>query len=568
MKILRGDFAFLFLGFVVAAASALSSAPMLAQERVAPVDKTQTPTIDPVPQAAPADAPAETGQAGDSHIRIVRLSEVQGEVTMDRKTGRGLEATMQNMPVGEGARLETGEGLAEIEFEDQSTLRVTPHTLVEFPLLVLRSSGAKATTVKVLKGVAYVSLENTKGNEFTLQTGAQSMTMAPSTHLRVEVKGTRMTLAVIKGEAQVQTLSALNTDAANSVLIVGKKKTLTLDSSKPQPVELAKGLDESPYDEWDRNAIDYHNRYGKGNALVGSSGYGISDLNYYGSFSNVAGCGTIWQPYLVSAAWNPYANGVWAWYPAAGYSWVSPYPWGWTPYHTGSWSYCPSRGWGWQPGGGWNGLNNLTASAPQAINPGRTPLAGSLQPVGAGGVRPPRPPVAGRSTLVVTNGAPLAYSKLNEAKGSFEFRRDSAGLGVPRGTLGNLNHVSHGVEQHGLVTRPVYVDRPQTVGTAEGGAGQVVRTGPATIRPGSPPMRDNASSVSGGYAPRGGDNNAGGGYRPNGGGNAGGYSPSSGGGNAGGGYHSSGGGSPSMSSAPSASAAPAGGGGGQVRSGK
>ena len=71
------------------------------------------------------------------------------------------------------------------------------------------------------------------------------------------------------------------------------------------------------------------------------------------------GGGSFWQPYLVGSGWSPYANGVWAFYPGAGYSWVSPYPWGWLPYHSGSWSFLPGYGWGWQPGGPFNGLNNV-----------------------------------------------------------------------------------------------------------------------------------------------------------------------------------------------------------------
>ena len=67
--------------------------------------------------------------------------------------------------------------------------------------------------------------------------------------------------------------------------------------------------------------------------------YGSSDLNYYGSFSNT-GCGSMWRPYFASAAWSPYDNGMWAYYPSVGYSWVSPYPWGWIPFHSGNWVNC------------------------------------------------------------------------------------------------------------------------------------------------------------------------------------------------------------------------------------
>ena len=59
-------------------------------------------------------------------------------------------------------------------------------------------------------------------------------------------------------------------------------------------------------------------------------------------------------------------------------------------------------------------------------------------------------------TIVAVNQKPLVASRLNE-KDSFVFRRDSAGLGVPRGTFGKLNHISSGVVQHGSVERPAYV---------------------------------------------------------------------------------------------------------------
>src|ERR1700722_11227302 len=124
------------------------------------------------------DVPATTvpvdngARPGDSHVRIVRLSDVKGTLSLDRKTGNGFEQTMPNMPIVQGEKLRTADGYAEVEFEDNSTLRLAPKSQVDFPLLVLRSSGAKASTMKVPLGTVYVSTESTKGNEFPLLTGA------------------------------------------------------------------------------------------------------------------------------------------------------------------------------------------------------------------------------------------------------------------------------------------------------------------------------------------------------------------------------------------------------------
>ena len=155
----------------------------------------------------------------------------------------------------------------------------------------------------------------------------------------------------------------------------------------------------------------------------------------------------MWRPYLASAAFDPFANGVWAWYPGAGYSWVSPYPWGWTPFHYGSWNYCSNGGWGWTPGGQWTGIANY----PTALNTTRCTSC----------PKPPLAPVAGRSTLVVVNTRPLAVSRLASSD-TFVFNKDSAGLGVPRESLGNLSKISAGVAQHGSLSTPVYVANPES----------------------------------------------------------------------------------------------------------
>src|SRR5258708_32522475 len=113
---------------------------------------------------SPAPAADEAQRAplapGDSRVRIVRLSEVRGAVQLDRNTGDGFEATLQNMPIVEGARLQTAEGFAEIEFEDNTTLRLAPNSLVEFPRLILHATGVRASTINLKKGLAYVSLSS------------------------------------------------------------------------------------------------------------------------------------------------------------------------------------------------------------------------------------------------------------------------------------------------------------------------------------------------------------------------------------------------------------------------
>ena len=426
--------------------------------------------------AASSDDATVTSQApvsANSKVRIVRLSEVKGEVQLDRKTGKGFESAMANLPVTEGDRLKTGNGVAEVEFEDNSTVRVAQNSQIEFPRLELLPSGAKGSAINVLEGTVYVNLLNTKGNEFSVKFGQQTVNLPPDSHIRLQLTPTEASLAVMHGDAMVQEASGSTTD-------LGKNKTMTFNLAAQTPPVIAKNVVEQPLDSWDHDAVQYHKSFANATSYGNSPyAYGINDMNYYGSFINGCG-GSLWRPYFTSAGWDPFGSGAWAYYPSAGYSWVSPYPWGWTPYHYGSWAFCQGVGWGWRPGGAWMGLaNNSFVSSPAATTGGATLLP-----------HPPiRPPVTSQSTLVPVNLKAVPASGLGP-KDTFVFRSDSAGLGVPRGSLGKLNSFSGETAHHGMATTNVYY------GAQRGAVGSEVRAGsaPQSMSAASPSSRSYSSS--------------------------------------------------------------------------
>jgi hypothetical protein len=135
-------------------------------------------------------------------------------------------------------------------------------------------------------------------------------------------------------------------------------------------------------------------------------------------------------------------------------------------------------GWGWQPGGNWTGLNNMAMFPAQS---------GS----GSGGhpVLPVHPPASGAPTLVPVNMKPLVRSELKSAD-SFEFRRDSAGMGIPRDTLGRLDKFSEHAMTHGAATTQVFVTTPRMNDGMNGRAGMSNSEMPiSTIHRGAPSMR-------------------------------------------------------------------------------
>src|SRR3984885_3221803 len=107
--------------------------------------------------------------AAGSQARIVRLSDVQGGVQIDKNAGLGFESAFANLPITQGTQLRTREnGRAEIEFEDGSTVRVTPNTTVDFSTLGSSDAGKRVSIVDLVNGRAYVNWLGKSGDEFTL----------------------------------------------------------------------------------------------------------------------------------------------------------------------------------------------------------------------------------------------------------------------------------------------------------------------------------------------------------------------------------------------------------------
>jgi hypothetical protein len=363
--------------------------------------------------------------AADSQVRIVRLSDVQGRVQIDKNSGFGFENAFTNLPVTQGIQLRTGSnGRAEVEFEDGSTLRVTPNTTVEFSKLAVNDAGKHISTVDLVEGRVYANWLGKSGDELTLNFSREKLELSQPAHVRVASSSNRAEVASFKNDVEVS--GPLGT------VKVEKKKMVDFDVDENDKSAAAKNLETDPYDDWDKQSIEYHDQYAKNNSAA--NGYGASDLNYYGSYSNVPGFGAMWQPYFTGVGWNPFMDGAWSWYPGMGYMWASAYPWGWMPYYYGNWAYAPGFGWGWQPGTG------IGAGAG---------WHGGVHYVGAvEGFRPPMVPTGTTSTVVVGKGGPVLT---NVPVMHTMISKGSAGLGIPRGSYGDLHHLSTQVAKTGSV---------------------------------------------------------------------------------------------------------------------
>lgn len=283
----------------------------------------------------------------DSHVRIVRLSLVDGDVQLDKADGRGFGTAYVNMPIVHQSKLWARDGQAEVELEDGSSIRLTPDTIVAFNDLSLDNNGGRNTSVELQQGTGYFDIRYRDSDHFQLDFGRDRISLDKAARFRVNVDKHDFEVAVLSGEIEVE-------NASSAEVAVKKGETIRLDGDDPDRYYLAKGVDAENYDQWDNARAKWHdeavasNSYQNGNVAYGS------DLGEYGNYFYVPGYGYMWRPYSVGLGWDPFADGYWISYPGFGYTFVSGYPWGWAPYRYGSWQFINGYGWCWQRGPNWN----------------------------------------------------------------------------------------------------------------------------------------------------------------------------------------------------------------------
>ena len=286
----------------------------------------------------------------DSHARIVRLSLVEGTVTVQRPDVPDWSEAPVNTPLQEGFKLSTAESsFAEVEFENGSTLRLGQLSLLEFSQLALQPSGGKINRLALLRGYATVHAMPEGGDDvYELNTPQGLITARGKALFRVDLDENLERVEVFKGKVDVASNLGAWSLALNDVL--------ELQPGADESYSLTQGITQDAWDEW---VSERESR-----AAMASSGgapsprlysndvsdllYGWGDLSNYGMWSNLQGLGYGWVP-AVGAGWSPYSLGRWCWYPGFGWTWISSEPWGWLPFHYGGWEYLAGIGWAWFP---------------------------------------------------------------------------------------------------------------------------------------------------------------------------------------------------------------------------
>ena len=344
--------------------------------------------------------------------RAVRLSYLQGNVTVDHMDNTAGDPAQINMPLAEGARLSTGEdGQAEVEFEDGSVVRITPNSSLGLSSLSVDAFGNLHTQLTVLGGLVYAELRATTKFTYTVEAGGEQISPVANATIRINLDQAPVTISVFDGTVHLEHSSP---ESGGYKTDVHAGEMLTADPSGSSQYFLLSSIEKDSWDVWNQELDQAAAEAAAARTTVrdgyaGDQGYGWSDLDANGSWYDVPGEGQVWQPTVaVDASFDPYGYGSWVAYPGAGYVWASGYTWGWIPFRCGTWSFWNSFGWGWSPGAGcrrvgW-GFGHGFGSGVYVINIGRPPLNYHLptRPVHIPGMLHPIP--VGRASTELATG--------------------------------------------------------------------------------------------------------------------------------------------------------------------
>jgi hypothetical protein len=347
-----------------------------------------------------AAVPANFAQEQTSSAAVVRLSFVQGKVSIAQGGQPRFEQAQANMPLLAGYTLTTGaDGQAEIEFTDGSVARLTPQSRIKLIQLAAQGTSAEATEVELLSGLGYFELNTRYGQQYRVHFKDAVVNPEENSIFRIDLDNAPE-LAVFTGTVHAKVDGGFDQSVEHGTM-------LQLANNESSAVQVSSRLRQETWDQWNQDRDDQIAREAEQQTGARASNGaqnepGWDDLDYYGTWYPMEGYGNVWMPNDEPQGWDPYGNGYWANYPSWGYTWISAYPWGWLPYRCGAWNYWNQFGWGWVPGQcglGWN-TGVIIWNKPVGYRPPARPLPPRPIPGGHGG------PASSPTRLFAVNRGP------------------------------------------------------------------------------------------------------------------------------------------------------------------
>lgn len=283
--------------------------------------------------------------------RVVRVSLLSGEVSLQRAGSATWERAKLNLPLVEGDTLATARGARlEIQIDSRNFVRVAEDSVLR--VVTLRTEGV---ALSLTEGTATVRLARFEKDKEYFEVDAPKTTVAAEQRglYRLDVArdgGVRVTVRD-GGRARIYS------ETSGFTLRDKRSAELVYGGNEEGDWELSSA---AQFDEWDRWTDDRERylvanwRFEERERYYDRDVWGAEELDSYGDWSHAGDYGWVWRPRVTVINryhnWAPYRYGHWSWVPPYGWVWVGDEPWGWAPYHYGRWVYYNDN-WCWAPRG-------------------------------------------------------------------------------------------------------------------------------------------------------------------------------------------------------------------------
>lgn len=235
-----------------------------------------------------------------TYPQIVRLSLVQGDLRIARgtdaehATGAVWEKAAANLPLEDGFNLVTGQGRAEIEFEDTSTVYLGENSALSLDILET-TDGVPRTEIALLTGTVTLNVKPIVAGEwFLLRTPANAITIRYPhlAYLRVNSYMDAMTITP-------QENSDLHIGSSTAVMQGSTGKTFISRNGQPLTPDVSDIPNFSEWDNW--VATRRAERAASSSAVMKDAGLteplpGLADMQAQGTFFPCEPYGMCWEP--------------------------------------------------------------------------------------------------------------------------------------------------------------------------------------------------------------------------------------------------------------------------------
>src|SRR5450759_2663156 len=282
---------------------------------------------------------AQSPNGDDLQQTVVRVAYFSGEVSYSRGDNPDdWQPASLNFPRTLGDRLYTASG-SRLELQTEgATIYLAPET----DLAALNLTYEVKQFSLGMGSASFRIRRIGPGETFEVDTPNAAVTFDRAGEYRIDVDRDGNTRVIVnRGHATVA--------AAGGEVPLEAGRLMAIDGIDSPVYDITSLPRRDSWDQWvatrSRPSRDTGSR-----RYVNADISGVDDLDQHGRWSEIPEYGTVWSPANVSADWQPYRAGRWAWQDPWGWSWVSNESWGWAPYHYGRWVTSRSR-WYWVPVG-------------------------------------------------------------------------------------------------------------------------------------------------------------------------------------------------------------------------